>query len=110
MPTITPTRRRIAMLTSCLLLTLATAPAAFARPVAGPDGGASRDATATGDWNDMVPVSPEEPVEVVRTVIETVGVGVPHLAAVAIGLMAFAVAWVLATLVASRRTHRPTTG
>lgn len=100
------TRRRIVVVVSCLLTALATAPAAVAVPVAG-TGAHGPGAARTGDWDSLIGTSPGEPLEVVRTVTETVSVGVPYLAAVAIGLLAFATAWILATYVAN---HRATMG
>lgn len=90
-----------AAVASCLVAALATVPAALAVPIAGTGGTGS-------DGNGLVATSPGEPIEVVRTVTETVGVGVPYLTAVAIGLLAFAAAWILATFVASHRTHHAT--
>lgn len=75
----------------------ALAPAASATPLEGTGG------STTG-------TSALEPNVVVRTVTETVTVGVPYLAAVAIGLLTFAAAWLLATYVTSHRIHRSAMG
>lgn len=95
----TRTTNRRASLTA-LVMTIATslvalAPAALAGPIEGTGG--------------AVP-APRGTAPVVRTVTETVAVGVPWLTVMAIGVLAFSAAWVLATLVAGHRVHRTATG
>lgn len=92
-------RRRVAVLTSCLLIALVMAvPAAIAIPIEGTGGPAPAP----------LPAAPLE--DPVRVVTETVSVGVPYLAAIAIGLLAFAAAWALATWAAGHRGHRSAMG
>jgi hypothetical protein len=67
------------------------APAAMAVPLVGTGGAAAG-------------TSPAEPV--IRTITRSVPVGVPYVAALAIGVLAFGSAWLLATYAAGHRAHR----
>lgn len=85
----------VAVMMVALTVLAVLAPAAGAIPIEG-TGGAAPDASGV------------KTIEVVRIVTETVGV--PYLTTVAIGLLAFAAAWLLATYTADHRVHRPTPG